>query len=320
MAARRRRDNIVVGVLAVLALLGGGHAILSFFSPPPPGPSDDSTTRIIAHEQLAQSFARDFVVTYLSATSGQQDKLAEYVSTGQQVTLPSIGRQITDGQVVYAARMSASEALDVWTVTVSVRVTRSAMAAAVTGGDKQYYRVAVSVADGRLRALSLPAAVGAPIRGDDLMQGYSTTCSPDTPLTQVAAGFLAAYAAGSGDVARYVTPDSGISALHPSPYSAMDVATVMSDDSGCGASATTAHVLASVNPKADGGVAPSLAYPLTMVRSGGQWQVQAMDSVPYLRNPMTVVTGQQAGRDAAAASSAAKPSASAVQVPPATQN
>jgi hypothetical protein len=317
MAARRRRDNIVVGVLAVLALLGGGHAILSFFSSPPPPPNEDSTTRIIAHEQLAQSFARDFVVTYLSATSGQQDKLAEYVATGQQVTLPSIGRQITDGQVVYAARMSASEALDVWTVTVSVRVAKGV----AVSGDKQYYRVAVSVADGRLRALSLPAAVGAPVRGDDLMQGYSTTCSPDTPLTQVAAGFLAAFGAGSGDVARYVTPDSGITALHPSPYSSMDVATVSADDSGCGASSATAHVLATVNPKADGGVAPSLAYPLTMVRTAGQWQVQAMDPVPYLRNPMTIVTGQQAGRDGAAASSVpAKPSASAVQVPPATQN
>ncbi|MCX4092164.1 conjugal transfer protein [Nocardia sp. alder85J] len=305
-----------MGVFAVLAVLGGGHAILSFFSSPPPGPSEDSTTRIIAHEQLAQSYARDFVVTYLSATSGQQDKLAEYVSSGQQVTLPSIGRQITDGQVVYAARMSASEALDVWTVTVSVRVAKGA----AIGGDKQFYRVAVSVADGRLRALSLPEVVGPPLRGDDLMLGYQTTCSPDTPLTQVAAGFLAAYAAGNGDVARYVTPDSGITALHPSPYSAMDVATVMADDSGCGASSATAHVLASVNPKADGGVAPSLAFPLTMVRTGGQWQVQAMDSVPYLRSPMTVVTGQQAGRDAAAASSAAKPTASAVQVPPATQN
>ncbi|MGY4098662.1 conjugal transfer protein [Nocardia sp. R16R-3T] len=328
MVARRRRDNVIVGVLAVLAVLGGGHAILDWFSSDPPPPSDSATPATVGRAQLASSFAEQFIMTYLGSVAGQQDRLGEYVgASAQQVTLPTTARQVSEPTVVYVARIGSFDSLEVWSVTVSVRVGKSAPAAggstgATAGADtRQFYRVGISVLNGRLRALSLPALVEPPSRGADLAQAYSSPCTADTPLAQVASGFLTAYLTGTGDVGRYVTLDAGIAALRPAPYTTVETAAVVSDDNSCGTTRSAAQVLTTVNPKGDGGTAATLAYPLTMVRNGGQWQVQSVDSVPALTNPPAVVA-EQNSRESSAPASATSSSApsSVVQIPRATQN
>ncbi|MFG3619166.1 conjugal transfer protein [Nocardia sp. NPDC047654] len=316
MAARRRRDNIVVGVLAVLAVLGGGHAILSVFDSPPPPPSDASTTAIIGRAQLAGSFAEQFVVTYLTAVAGQQDRIGEFVGSNQQITLPSSARQVSDPSVAYVSRVVSTGAVDVWSVTVSVRVGKAG--AATAPEHRQFYRVAVSVSDGRLRALSMPAVVEPPAKGVDLKLAYGSPCAPDTPLGQVAAGFLNAMLAGNGDVARYTTPDAGLAALKPPPYTAVELTSLTTDDSSCGSGGAKAQVLATVNPKADTGAAATLAYPLTMIRNAGQWQVVSIDPIPALSSPLAVVVGQDS-RGAAPPTSTSS-SSPTVTIPPATQN
>ncbi|WP_280244370.1 conjugal transfer protein [Nocardia abscessus] len=316
MAARRRRDNIVVAVLAVLAVLGGGHAILSVFDEGPPPPSDDSTTAIVGRAHLAGSFAEQFVVTYLSAVAGQQDRIGEFVGSNQQITLPSSARQVSDPSVVYVSRVVSTGALDVWSVTVSARVGKAGGAAAPE--QRHFYRVAVSVSDGRLRALSTPAEVEPPAKGVDLKLAYGAPCAPDTPLGQVAAGFLSAMLTGKGDVARYTTPDAGLAALKPPPFTAVELASLTSDDSSCGSGGAKAQVLATVNPKADTGAAATLSYPLTMIRNAGQWQVASIDPIPALSSPLAVVTGGDS-RGGAPPTSTSPPSTS-VTIPPATQN
>ncbi|MEA3526998.1 conjugal transfer protein [Nocardia implantans] len=315
MAARRRRDNIVVAVLAVLAVLGGGHAILSVFDSGPPAPSDDSTTAIVGHAQLAGSFAEQFVVAYLTAVGGQQDRIGEFVGSNQQITLPSSARQVSDPAVVYVSRAVAAGGLEVWSVTVSVRVGKPGAAAS---DQRQFYRVAVSLTDGRLRALSTPAVVQPPGKGVDLKLAYGAPCAPDTPLGQVASGFLSAMLTGNGDVARYTVPDSGLAALKPSPFTAVELTSLTTDDSSCGSGGAKAQVLATVNPKADTGATATLAYPLTMIRNAGQWQVVSIDPIPALSSPLAVVVGGDARGGAPPTSTTT--SSPTVTIPPATQN
>ncbi|MFI7671913.1 conjugal transfer protein [Nocardia sp. NPDC049526] len=331
MVARRRRDNVIVAVLAVLAVLGGGHAILDFFASDPPPPSDSATPATIGRAQLAGSFAQQFIVTYLSSVAGQQDRLGEYVgSSAQQITLPSTARQVSDPAVVYVSRVGSFDTLEVWSVTVSVKVGKSASTASSATGTsanssntsadtRQFYRVGISVLNGRLRALALPALVEPPSRGADLAQAYSSPCTADTPLSQVASGFLTTYLTGNGDVGRYITLDAGIAALRPAPFTAVETVAVTSDDNSCGTSRSSAQVLVTVNPKADGGAVATLAYPLTMVRDGGQWQVQSVDAVPAMTNPPAVIADQQNSRASAPSSTTSLPSTT-VQIPRATQN
>ncbi|MBB5918782.1 hypothetical protein BJY24_007694 [Nocardia transvalensis] len=324
MESRRRRENILVAILAVLAVLGGGGTILGWFRTPPPGPSDQNTVTLLGQAQLVESFAREFVVTYLSATNDQQERIAQYVSAGQQITLPSTHRQVSDPMVVFSSRKQANGTVEVWTVTVSVRPGNPAAGAASNAkGDnapRQYYRVGIALTDG-LRALSVPAAVEPPARGADMALAYETPCAADTQFAQVASGFVKAYLTGSGDLNRYVALNSGIVAPQPPPFTSVETASVSADEPGCGTSGSTAEVLAMVNPKAADGVAPTLAYPLTLTRTAGQWQVRSVNPVPALRNPMTLVTGQDSsgGGQAQSNTTTTAPS-SAAAVPPAKQN
>lgn len=315
ISARRRRDHAVIVVLAVLAVLGGGNAILGVFASGTSNSPDDTAALTIGRSQLASEFAERFVVTYLGAGTTQRDRVSAFVSLNQQALLPSTGRQVVDPQVVFLSRGVSQGGLDVWTVTVSVRLGQTAAPASDT---RQYYRVAVAVKDGTVRALSIPAAVQAPQRGTDLALAYSAPCGTETPLTRVASGFLAAFLTGSGDITRYTTADAGISAIQPPPFTETGQISVSADDSTCGGGNSSAHVLATVTPKADGAAVASLAYPMTMLRNGGQWQVRSLDSIPQLRNPLTaVISGLGAG--GSEMSTAPGPSTSAVPIPSATQ-
>lgn len=312
MAARRRRDNAVIAVLAVLAVLGGGHAIFSFlFDKPAPDTSGQQAVTIVGRGQLAGTFAQEFVVTYLSSNDGQKERLAEFVADSSRLRLPKTGRQVTDSAVVFVRRTDVQGGLDIWTVTVSVRLGGSGN----TAGARQFYRVAVSLTEGRLRALGLPAVVTPPGRGLDLATTYTTTCPADAPVTTVASGFLAAYLTGSGDITRYIAQGSGITALTPPPYTKADLAVVMADETNCGKSGSKIRVLASVTPSAAGAEVAALEYPLTMINNGGQWQVQTMDQVPALAEPFAVIA--EGSKDQAAGPTTSAPPSTAA-IPPAT--
>ncbi|MEV6280197.1 conjugal transfer protein [Nocardia sp. NPDC051832] len=317
LAIRRRRDNVVIAVLAVLAVLGGGHALLDMLSSEPPAPPYEPPAKVAGRAQLTGFFAREFVTTYVSSGAAQQERLTEFVGLGQQMSLPTAGRQVADAEVAHVARAVTAGNLEVWAVTVAVRFGKAG-----AEQPRHYYRVGISVTDGRLRALSAPAVVAPPARGADLAQAYGTPCGTETPVAQVASGFLTAFLTGAGDVTRYTSPEAGIVALRPAPFAALQAVTVQSDDSGCGATRSEARVLVLTTPKADGGATAPLAYPLTLVRSGGQWQVRSMDPIPALADPVTVVQGHET-RELAPNSSAGTSTTAAsttVRIPPATQN
>ncbi|KAA8881930.1 conjugal transfer protein [Nocardia colli] len=314
MAARRRRENVSVAVLVVLAVLGGGRAIFDLVSSDTPSDTSAATASTVGHAYLATSFAEEFVTAYLSSVTGQQDRIAEYLGTQQRVTLPAVAREVSDPMVVYVSRALSDRGVEIWSVTVSVRV---ATIGATTGTTREFYRVSVSVIEGRLRAIALPSVVEPPARAPVLALTYTTPCAQDSPLTQVASGFLAAFLTGTGDVSRYTTSAAGISALRPAPFAGVDSVTVLADDAGCGAGGSTAKVLATVDPKRNNEAATTLAYPLTMVRSAGQWQVASVDPVPALTNPLAVVGGKPDSAGPAGVSTTTR--SPTVQIPPPVQ-
>jgi Conjugative transposon protein TcpC len=317
MAARRRRDNIVFGVLAALAVIGGGATILGWILPEKTTPAADSTVTVVGHAQLAGAFAQDFVTTYLTTAEGQKDRLREFINSSTSLQLSPSRRDVSDPAVVYLRRTVATERLEVWAVTVSVRLNGSAQDTGSGTGSRQYYGVAVSLADGGLRALAAPALVGAPPTGPDLTTAYTGPCPVETPLATAVSGFLSAYLAGSGDISRYTTANTGIAALQPAPFTELESVAVISDDTRCGTERSTVRVLATVTPRDRAGPSATLAYPLTMARADGQqWQVQSMDVVPALTDPVSVTTGEPT--DVVSSTTSTPPTT--VAIPPAKHN
>jgi hypothetical protein len=322
MATRRKRENYAFAGLAVLALIGGGHAVWDvLFTSPPKGPTEDSIIAVDGHAQLVGSFAEEFVQAYLATASGQQQQLARYV-TLPQVQLPNVGRSTVDPVVAYARRMQVDGGVEVWAVTVSVRFEQSEAVggSASAGAQHRYYRVPVALTDGRLRALALPAEVAPPDQGLDVATSYSATCAPDSTVGTVISGFLGAYLAGVGDLSRYTTADSGIGVLSPVRYNSAAAVSISSDDSSCGdGSGGSMRVLATVTPHSGTVGTSPLSYPLTLVRTSGQWQVSSVDPLPALRDPMTIDQPQSSATPTTSAT--APPSqAAAGAVPPATHN
>ncbi|MBL1079747.1 conjugal transfer protein [Nocardia sp. 2] len=314
MKVRRRRDTLLMITLAVLATLGGGHAILEVFDTEPEPVIYEPPDITTGQAQLVGAFAQQFVLTYLSTPASQRDKLNDFLPQDQQLQLPAAGLQVSDPLVMYSARTITTAELDIWAVTVSVRTNRTTTA----NDSRVYYRVGVAAARGRLRALALPAVVNPPGVGRDLEFAYTTECTGETPLAQVVSGFLTAFLTGSGDIARYISIDASINVLTAPPFHSAELARLRSTDSSCGNDSASAQVLATVTPKSSGtDTAASLAFPLTVHRNGGQWQVVSIDPTPALANPLTVLAGPGLGTQAASPSTT---TSSTAPIPPATQN
>lgn len=309
VAVRQRRERMLVVGVAALAIIGGLNAIFGFlFGGSPPVEPEAAALRLESHSALASSFAEDFVVTYLSAGSGSAPTLARYVAA--QVSLPTVGRDVSEPLVAYLERVRVTGGLEIWSVTVAVRVGDD-------GGPRQYYRVGVSLLQGQLRALSLPEQVAQPGRGVDLSTVYRSSCGSSDQLYSVTSGFLGAMLAGTADITRYTTADAGIAALSPAPYNSLDTDSVTADDSSCGAKGSVAHVLITVTPHGAAGPTPPLSYPLTLTRANGQWQVAAMDAVPALGDRLAVVNESDSTARTTVTTTAAATDAA---VPPATHN
>lgn len=337
ISQRRRRDNIVVAILAVLAVFGGGHAIVDMLTPDRPPPTDDTAVEAMSHGQLAASFAEDFVVTYLTTNSNQRERLNRFLGDQEQITLPKTAHAVSLPEVVYSGRTTRVGNIEVWTVTISVEVPTPTSNSAgndnskSTVNQRQYYRVPVAVDAAQLRALDLPAQIEPPRQGPELAQTYGNPCGPDTALGQVASGFLNAYLTGAGDVARYTTVKSGLSALTPAPYKKLAKVSLNADRQGCGTDGSQTKVLVTVEPETSAGQAASLAYPLTMVRGEGQWQVASIDPSPALQTPLAVVgkgpaqaPGQGPGgsgmQSHSPSATTTAPTTSTAKIPPATKN
>ncbi|MEU0539037.1 conjugal transfer protein [Nocardia sp. NPDC005978] len=315
MAVRRRREKVGLTLLATLAVVGGGHTILDVFASDPPAIVAEPAAVTVGQAQLVGAFAQQFVVEYLNTVAGQKDHLDAYVPAGQGIDLPAAAVQVRDPIVVFTSRAVTTNDLDVWAVTVSVRAGR----AGTTGDIRLYFRVGVSAAQGQLRALALPSVVNPPQRGFDLELVYRSSCATGTPLGDVAMGFITAFLTGTGDVNRYAAVNSGITGLQPPPFAAIESTGVTTDDTTCGNSTSTAHVLITVKPKLGAAGFQPLSYPLTLDRTAGQWQVSTIDAIPALSMPLAVVDAQGFGAQPPSATTV--PSlTSTVRVPPATQN
>ena len=174
---------------------------------------------------LAQSFAREYVTTYLTAKRGDEETLAAYI-TIKDLKLPAVAAQFTDANVTFIKQIElAGNGVSVWTVTVSGIVNGNTS----TSPRRAYYRVPVTVLDGAPRAAGLPTQVAGPGIGIDLRMNYRHDVATDSPLGTTAAGFVTSYLTGGTDFTRYVTTDSRERPIKPAPYAAVLVNSIQSD-------------------------------------------------------------------------------------------
>lgn len=276
------RQKLAQRAITVLGVIGGVFAILSMLAnlwpesnqaDPTPGNSS------IPSSTLVTGFARDYVTTYLTAKSGDEDKLARYV-TLKDVKLPPIAGQFTDTEVAFAKQIATTDdGVAVWTVTISGVVNGDTTASP----QRTFYRVPITVLDSAPRATALPMQVAGPGVGVDFRLGYRHTVALDSPLGTTVTGFVRSYLTGGADFPRYVTAESTEKPIQPAPYAKVDTLTIAANVGGDGAGADTAEVYITVAARTKNYTLTQLAYPLTVRSVEGQWQVISIAAVPLLQ-------------------------------------
>lgn len=255
-------------------------------------------------------FAEMFVAAYLQAGEGREAQLRPFMSSVPSLT------GVTGGHF-YPARVATIDAIQVsagyWSLTVAADVMADTKGTFRPIG-MRYYRVSVTalaqrddaapaptptpIVDGistlpAYVATALPMLVTPLPRADAPTSAFaSAALTPDDPAQDTVTRFLSAYLAGVGELTRYTTPTSHLSAVTPSPYSSIEVTAIalprgVTADHGATDPTEGAglSVQASVSATNRDGAIEMLTYPLELTARGGRWEVTGLRLVDPIADP-----------------------------------
>jgi hypothetical protein len=238
--------------------------------------SDKPTAVRTAAAGNPSGYAQVFLGAWLRSSAGDetsaQARLAQSMAPDVDLPEPAAGAQSAP-QSVTAVR-SAQRGTGVWSVTV---------AAQYSGGSVRYYAVPVAAdrSGSSFAVTGVPGVVAGPARAEVPASPYVVSV-PDGDLSSALGEFLAAYLTGSGEVDRYLTPGLNLTAVSPTPYTAVSIEQVLAVEEAAAAEkvpadGTKVRVLVRVEAQDAGGRWP-LAYELTLKARSARWEVAALQS------------------------------------------
>ncbi|MFE6955505.1 conjugal transfer protein [Streptomyces sp. NPDC057696] len=181
---------------------------------------------------------------------------------------------------------SGAKALQKVTVVRSVHLTRgqwSVTVAAQYADSVRYFAVpaTVSASGDAVTVTGTPALVPAPAAAKALPSAYKVDV-PDGPLTDTVGDFLTAYLTGSGEVDRYLAPQTSLTAVTPAAAEKVDIDVVAALEEAATtervpADGTQVHVQAEATAHTASGRWP-LSYELTLTSRGGRWEIAELTS------------------------------------------
>lgn len=293
-------------------LVAGGLALASTSAPTPATSAkvvDESGTRAIAGE-----FAERLVVTWLTTGRDHQDQLTALMSASVNVTVPDEPFSVTDPSVAGIANVDG-----VWSVTVAATVTDQRKQSG-----RRYYQVPVLVtAAGAVSGLALPTPIAGPVVTPGPGLNYQVQVPGTGPVAQTISQFLTAYAAGTGDVTRYLTPGVQIRAIDPAPYATVMVTDLRAITSAAGVDTTgtpkdgsTLRVLVTATGVVSTTQQISASWALTMTARAGRWEIAGVDLAPALLNPVPPAASPSNSPSTAPASTRTPPNPAGTTSPP----
>lgn len=284
----RLRTRAVQGVL-VAALVTGPVALLLIAgqvapsSTPATVPAAAATSLDNGGEQAAVGeLAKQLVVAWLQTKRGDEKLLNGLVDTSN-LELPATPMAARDPAVSQLVPTGVGQ----WSVTVAVTVTDVKKVPL-----RRYFAVPVTYtrSTGAVIAATLPAPVAAPSAAALPTLGYQYTASPSDPVAAAAKEFLGALLTGVGDITRFTSPGTSISAITPAPFTSVELRTVTTDVDLRGATAPVAgpqrvRLLATAAAAVTDKQTVIVQYALTLATREGRWEVASLDPAPLSAAP-----------------------------------
>ena len=267
-----------------VGLMLGGVAFLT--AQPAASAQAQQVTDTLSEQAAAEQFAEHFVVTWLTTPRGGESALATFVDVSR-IALPQVPWAVSNPAPAALVQTGSGR----WAVTVAATVT----AAPVEGQDpaqapgpvRRFFTVPVRYDAGALIAEALPAPVAPPAIAEPGRLGYRYTLPAQHPASTASGEFLAALLTGTGDVTRYVSPGTQISAITPAPYAEVRIRNLLVDQDPADlpeepANGDELHELVTAEARSSAGQAISVQYSLTLTAREGRWEVRAMEPAPRL--------------------------------------
>ncbi|MYT68347.1 MULTISPECIES: conjugal transfer protein [unclassified Streptomyces] len=276
----RTRRTVRLGRAGVWACLMAGPAALALALTQPAttvvAQAAPAPARTAAAAPLADpsGYAAEFVDAWLRADADHPDShdAVRALRMGPDVALPEPAESAKAPRTVSAVR-SVPRTGGRWSVTV----------AAQYADGVRYFAVPVtsSASGDAVTVAGAPALVAAPGAAKAAPSAYRVDV-PDGPLADTVGDFLTAYLTGSGDVDRYLSPRTALSAVSPAVAEEVDVDVVSAREEAAAAESVPAdrvrvHVQAGTRTLTNAGVWP-LSYELTLTARGGRWEITALTS------------------------------------------
>ena len=277
---RVRASHFGLWALVILGALGGlvgmfarGSSAAPQVAAPKPQPSSLG----------AEGFAELYVASYLGDVGADtDDRVLRSFFPGDADLRGVQARALYVTQTVSLAAARVSEGY--WSVTVGARVLAAAEGAYQPLGLRAFQVGVVELPAGGYVATSLPAEVPLPPTIKLPRLAGEAPGPPERNEETVALSrFFSAFLAGQGELSRYVTPDSQIVAVAPSPYASTQVRRAGLDDLAGDDDGRLARVEVAATDAA--GRIQVLGYSLELVRRDGLWQVRRLLAAPPLFDP-----------------------------------
>lgn len=244
---------------------------------------DNSLTPV---QQSTGEYAAGFVAAWLSATRDNPSPLAAYIATSSVKQLsvePWVYRDLT------VVSVDVTEDSDLVSVVVAANVEELDMESedGATIWPRRYFAVTVNATESGLSVIGLPAPVAAPSKADvPVKLAYTESVMATSTAKATVEAFLNAYLAGSGEISRYVTPGTEITALAPAPFQVLEISDLLADSAPSDTPNTgdVVHVLATVDAGSAAGQQLTATYALTLTARDGRWETTSVDFVPLESN------------------------------------
>lgn len=274
-ATRVRAASAVLWVLVAAGPLTGGaalalHADAGADTSPAIAPAGAPSSTAV------EGFAERYVATFLGqAGDGAEDTLAPFYAGTAELGEVEAG-SVWVARTVPVAADQIGEGY--WEVTVAAEVL-TADGETYTPAGWRYYAVGVVATDDGQAATGLPSQVSAPPRLDDAPdRAVAGLSAPgDEPQVEAAAGFLRAYLAGDGELARYTAPDTALTRI-AEPYQSVEVTQAGLAE----LAADRVLVRTQVSATDAAGLTHASGYSLELVSRDGRWEVTALHGAPPL--------------------------------------
>ncbi|MCV7231821.1 conjugal transfer protein [Mycobacterium branderi] len=264
--------------IAVGALLGAIAACQVFITPQRP---DIAGIARQTDNQAAQvgSFAKDFIVTWLTATAADRAALQRFITIPAEKALPSTPPYVvTSPNCHMVAAPDTVGDMSIYTAIVSVMQRPYASAPPTLA----FYQVPISMWHRRLRVIGTPTARNDPGPGADIKTAYTNALSSDSPLYSLVSGFVAAYLTSTSGLDRYVTAGSGLAPIGGYQTAVVTSAATDRRIPEHPAPKERIHLQARVSAQTSQFAAIDFSYPLTVENSDGTWMVAAIDLSPQI--------------------------------------